>query len=162
MNRADYPEHIQREMEAFDRRIDEVIIGGFASSLQVYKENVGCLQPAFDQRLRAALREPNEVTGRFVIRERHDHDCEQHTCFRDDHGTAESNCPGCAPSAVDPRPYVVDTLRTVASWLPEDADLIHGAIRNVERMSRDDIHCGMCQEIECDDDCPLIGWRTSP
>lgn len=59
------------------------------------------------------------------------------------------------------------TLRQVAGWglsfsdkdQDDSADELHQTADAVEAMGDDDPCCPVCQEILCDEDCPLVGIR---
>jgi hypothetical protein len=63
------------------------------------------------------------------------------------------------PIPVDKVPAVVAaTIRTVAGWISsdQDRDLLHSAAEQVERdPGPDSICCPLCEEIACDDGCPM-------
>ena len=62
---------------------------------------------------------------------------------------------------------VVDTLRQLAGWSDEDrsVDELLGLAALVEGegatgIMHDGWSCPMCQEVECDEDCPLAAVRS--
>ncbi len=55
---------------------------------------------------------------------------------------------------------VVRTLRQVAGWMPMSLEELHETADSVERLGADPLCCPMCEEIECDDDCPLARIRA--
>lgn len=59
---------------------------------------------------------------------------------------------------------VAATLRQLAAWSDEDrtADELYQLANEVEAHDfTDSWCCPMCQEVECDDDCPLAALRAS-
>ncbi|MGZ4530752.1 MAG: hypothetical protein ACXVXP_00200 [Mycobacteriaceae bacterium] len=64
-------------------------------------------------------------------------------------------------SEQDPRPIVAETMRVVAFWVADEADRdpILDAAKKVEWMQRDDACCALCEEVTCDEDCPMETWR---
>lgn len=65
------------------------------------------------------------------------------------------------------RNAVSATLRTVAEWgltWPDGRKLARDDLRmiaaNVESLGPDDCRCPVCEEVECDEDCPLAGLRA--
>jgi hypothetical protein len=53
---------------------------------------------------------------------------------------------------------VAATIRTVAEWISndKDRDLLHSAAQQVEHNpGPDSICCPLCEEITCDDGCPM-------
>lgn len=55
---------------------------------------------------------------------------------------------------------VVRTLRQVAEWMPMSAEELQETADVVERWSVGDLCCPMCEEVECDDGCPLAEIRA--
>ena len=54
---------------------------------------------------------------------------------------------------------VVRTLRQVAEWMPMSGEELHETADMVERLGADGMPCPMCEEIECDEGCPLATVR---
>ena len=53
------------------------------------------------------------------------------------------------------------TCRQVAEWFdPREAALLLEVATAVERLSEDDICCPACEEVTCDDGCPLAPVRN--
>lgn len=66
------------------------------------------------------------------------------------------------------RAAVAATLRTVAEWgltfIGSDGDRsarddLHGIAEQVEMLSRHELCCPVCEEVTCDESCPLVGCR---
>lgn len=57
----------------------------------------------------------------------------------------------------------VDTLRVIASWGAEDRtpEELRTLASQVYEVDPRDICCPVCQEVICDDDCPMRGVRTN-
>jgi hypothetical protein len=55
---------------------------------------------------------------------------------------------------------VVRTLRQVAEWMPMSLEELQETADLVERLGADPACCPMCEEIECDDGCPLAAIRA--
>lgn len=66
------------------------------------------------------------------------------------------------------RATVSATLRTVAEWglafqsTPDRParDELRDIAEQVDRLERDEACCPVCEEVTCDEDCPLAGIRT--
>lgn len=54
------------------------------------------------------------------------------------------------------------TLRTAANWLESDKDseMLTSAADAVKAQGADELCCPVCEEIECDGDCPLAELRA--
>ena len=71
-----------------------------------------------------------------------------------------------AATQADPRPIVAATIESVL-WAigkgddPDDnlRDEFAKVANEVRRMERDDACCALCEEVTCDEGCPLEGWR---
>lgn len=65
----------------------------------------------------------------------------------------------------DPRPIVAATLRTVAEWgLSFEEGLARDELRDiadqVALVEPGDMCCPVCEEVECDEGCPLAEYRA--
>lgn len=54
----------------------------------------------------------------------------------------------------------VRTLRQVAEWMPMSSEELQQTADNAQRLGAYDACCPMCEEIECDDDCPFAKIRA--
>lgn len=63
----------------------------------------------------------------------------------------------------DPRAAVAATIETVL-WAITDEDNLRSEFaqtaKDVRAMSQDDPCCALCEEVVCDDGCPLAEWRA--
>ena len=59
------------------------------------------------------------------------------------------------------RTAVADTLRTVAEWGPTSPEELRAVAEQVDSMAiRDGWCCPVCQEVDCDEGCPLASVRS--
>jgi hypothetical protein len=56
---------------------------------------------------------------------------------------------------------VVATLRTVAGWMPEDQRQTLYEVADQTEATWDDLCCPVCEEVTCDDGCPLQHVRAA-
>jgi len=65
----------------------------------------------------------------------------------------------------DPRPTAAATLRQIAGWGVYDCGgeswqkEFYGLAKQVETLDPEEVGCPMCEEVTCDEDCPLHGFR---
>lgn len=63
------------------------------------------------------------------------------------------------------RSTVLATMRTVLGWMVDGQcyENVEDAIKKVERWQPgDDWSCPVCEEVECDSDCPMLPIRVRP
>lgn len=73
--------------------------------------------------------------------------------------------PGSQPPPTGPSPQIVitaATLRIAATWLPsEHKEILQQVAVDTELRGTDDFCCPVCEEVSCDDGCPLEHVRAN-